>query len=237
MPGSRTPHAGPSPETKSSATRRAGWRWRMAQVLERRWWKRYLGNKSPGEYRTWKRRYWLDLLAPHRHALLLDEPQRLLDAGCGPAGINLALDGHNVTALDPLLDRYSVELPAFAALQVPGVAYISAPLEGYRHPQQVDGACCLNAINHVDDLDAALDALTAAVRPGGWLLLGVDAHRSPLLRALFRALPGDALHPHQHSAMEYRRFLEARGWQIEDQRCLKPGRIFDYVLFRARRQG
>jgi len=206
----------------------------MAQALERRWWKRYLGNQSPDEYRSWKRRYWLDLLAPHRDALSLNQPQRLLDAGCGPAGINLALDGHTITALDPLLDRYSVELPAFAALQVSGVTYISAPLEGFRTPQPFDGACCLNAINHVEDLDAALDALTLAVRPGGWLLLGVDAHRSTLLRGLFRALPGDALHPHQHNTAEYRVFLQARGWHVQDERCLKPGRVFDYVLFRAR---
>jgi 2-polyprenyl-6-hydroxyphenyl methylase/3-demethylubiquinone-9 3-methyltransferase len=209
----------------------------MAQALERRWWKRYLGNKSPAEYRSWKRRYWLELLAPHRDALHLDQPQRLLDAGCGPAGINLALDGHTVTALDPLLDHYSVELPAFAALQVPGVTYLSAPLEGFRPALPFDGVCCLNAINHVNDLDAALDTLGAVVRPGGWLLLGVDVHRSLALRNLFRAIPGDALHPHQHTAAEYRGFLEARGWRVDDQRCLKPGKIFDYVLFRARLAG
>ena len=214
-------------------TRRAGWRWALAQGLEKRWWKRYLRKLNASEYRTWKSQYWLKLLEPHREALELDRPQRLLDAGCGPAGINVVLKGHQVLALDPLLDFYAAELPMFSSLKGEGVEYRTQSLEQHQPAVLYDGACCMNAINHVDDLDAALDALTAAVKPGGWLLMGVDAHRHGVLKRLFRLLPGDALHPHQHDAAEYRAMLQSRGWVISDERVQKPGGIFDYVLFRA----
>jgi SAM-dependent methyltransferase len=219
---------------------RAGWRWRLAQALERRWWRRYLRGKDPAAYRAWKAAYWNDLLARHAAEFGLDRPQDLLDAGCGPAGVNLVLPdhaAHRVTALDPLLDRYR-ELPAWPALERPEVRYVTGPLEGA--PERLgtaafDGVLCLNAINHVDDLGAALDALGRLTRPGGWLLLGVDAHTAGWRKRLFRLLPGDALHPHQHDADEYVRLLEARGWTVAARAVHRPGRWFDYVLLGARR--
>ncbi len=214
---------------------RAGWRWSLAQWLEERWWKRYLRSRDPEAYMVWKRNYWLKLLADQWSVLGLDDPQFILDAGCGPAGINMALDGHRVVAIDPLLDRYRSGLSHFNQLQVEGVEYRCTGLENFEYGERFDGICCLNVINHVDDLNAALDSLWVNLKPRGWLLLGIDAHKSGLLKALFRAVPGDALHPHQHSAAEYRAMLESRGWLIEDERVYQPGRIFDYVLFRARK--
>jgi 2-polyprenyl-3-methyl-5-hydroxy-6-metoxy-1,4-benzoquinol methylase len=243
--------AGPSP----IQVRRAGWRWKLAQQLEALWWKRYLRGADPLRYRAWKKAYWLELLGPHRGALGLERRQdagaggqtlrpRILDAGCGPAGINLALadtEGESgmpalhLTALDPLMNHYRQKLPAWPVLQTPGVHYLHQKLEEHQPEQPYDGLCCLNAINHVDDLDAALDALTQSIRPGGWLLLGVDAHRSVALQRLFRLIPGDALHPHQHTASEYQAMLQNRGWLVEDLRVHKPGRVFDYVVIRARK--
>ncbi len=227
IPGNGVPAAG------SPKTRRAGWRWNMAQALERRWWRNYLRGRTAVEYRAWKHEYWLKLLEPHQHALGLERPQRILDAGCGPAGINLVLKRHSVVAIDPLLELYAAELPLFAELRVEGVEYQCSTLESHRPATHYDGAFCMNAINHVEDLDAALNALTAVVKTGGWMLLGVDVHRSEFLKTIFRVLPGDALHPHQHNAAEYRTMLETRGWKIMDYRIEKPGRIFDYAVFRA----
>ena len=208
----------------------------MAQALERRWWKRYLGDKDPATYRTWKAAYWNDLLAPYQESLNLDRPQRILDAGCGPAGINLVLDRHDVVAIDPLLDRYATDLAAWPELRHKNVDYRNTSLEAFRPKALFDGACCLNAINHVNDLDRALDALFAAVKPGGWILLGIDAHTATWRKHLFRAIPGDALHPHQHDAAEYTTMLTARGASILRTDTHKPGRIFDYVLVLARKR-
>jgi 2-polyprenyl-6-hydroxyphenyl methylase/3-demethylubiquinone-9 3-methyltransferase len=68
-------------------------------------------------------------------------------------------------------------------------------------------------------------------------LLGVDVHTASWRKQLFRAIPGDALHPHQHDTAEYRRLLQDRGWTLLDERTHKPGRIFDYVLLLARFEG
>lgn len=222
----------------------AGWRWRLAQKLEARWWQRYLKGKDPVAYRAWKANYWRELLEPFAPELRLDRPQTLLDAGCGPAGINLILPEaggaappHTVTALDPLLDRYRA-LPAWAVLRREGVRYTTGTLEkapALLGEHAFDGIACLNAINHVNDLGLALDALGRLGKPGAWLLLGVDVHTAGWRKSLFRAIPGDALHPHQHDTAEYRRMLQDRGWTLQAERTHKPGRIFDYVLLLARR--
>ena len=38
-------------------------KWKLAQTIELRWWKNYLGDKNPTEYRAWKKQYWLNLLS------------------------------------------------------------------------------------------------------------------------------------------------------------------------------
>ena len=38
------------------------WKWRLAQALEIRWWKRYLTGKDKTAYYDWKRTYWSNTL-------------------------------------------------------------------------------------------------------------------------------------------------------------------------------
>lgn len=211
--------------------RTTGWRWRVAQRAELQWWQRYLDGQRPELYLNWKRDYWRAFLRDNN--LQLPPGARVLDAGCGPAGIFTVLPDHAVTALDPLLDEYAAKLPHFTPADYPYVDFVSGALEDYTTDVRFDYIFCLNAINHVADMDRALDRLVATLAPGGTLALSIDAHRHSWLKPIFRALPGDILHPQQHDLPDYQQALDRRGLLLDRSQLLKREAIFDYYLLTA----
>jgi 2-polyprenyl-6-hydroxyphenyl methylase/3-demethylubiquinone-9 3-methyltransferase len=208
-------------------------RWRFAQYLERRWWKRYLREKPAERYLKDKKAYWARTLAE-----LGWEPvagRKVLDAGCGPAGVYIHIgEIEQVTALDPLLDSYEADLAIFRRADYPNVEFLTQPLEeAFSQETGFEAIYCFNAINHVSDWDAAIDALTAHARPGTRMLMTSDVHRHKLLLPIFKALPGDALHPQQHGPEAYRSALKQRGWRIEREDVLRVEAIFNYTSWIA----
>jgi 2-polyprenyl-6-hydroxyphenyl methylase/3-demethylubiquinone-9 3-methyltransferase len=212
-------------------------KWRIAQGLEIRWWKRYLRGKDVEAYLDWKRNYWKRFLDPLGDDLLLDEGAAILDAGCGPAGVFVILDGFDVTAVDPLLDRYAAELPHFDPAKHPGVRFVTDTIERFEGNGKFRTIFCLNAINHVRELDTALDNLFHLLAEDGKLVLSVDCHRYGLLKKLFRLFPGDALHPHQHDLADYRKMIGARGGKVIREVLSRPGHIFDYHVLVVEKAG
>ena len=201
-------------------------RWQIAQALEIRWWKNYLRKKDKAVYLRDKQQYWQKVLA--KMDLQLKPGERVLDAGCGPAGIFIILDRQKVDALDPLLDQYAEQLDHFDPSAYPWVNFETRPLETIQVFQAYDKVFCLNVINHVADIDLCLDHLIAATVPNGYLLLAIDVHNYPLMKWLFRLIPGDVLHPHQHSLTDYKAMIAQRGGQVEKQLCWKKGFLFDF---------
>lgn len=212
---------------------RSKYRWRLAQAAEIWWWRFYLRRRDKESYLSAKRGYWRRVL---QEARLFPAPgETVLDAGCGPAGIFIILDKQRVHAIDPLLDEYRRRLPHFSTADYPWTTFYPSTLENFAPPRKYSLVFCLNVINHVAELDTALDRLLECLAPGGTLLLSVDAHRFSLLKGLFRLIPGDILHPHQHALSDYRQFIEAGGGRLSKVVKLKPGRIFDYYLMRVER--
>ena len=208
-------------------------KWTIAQWAEIRWWKRYLKEKNPSEYKSWKTKYWQEFIAPILADLQLDYNSKILDVGCGPAGIFTIFDQYEVTAVDPLLDRYEQNLPYFSPKDYPYTTFVNAPLEEFHPTHKYDLVCCLNAINHVSDLDKSLDQLTDCIAPKGTLLFSIDAHNHSFFKRLFRLLPGDILHPHQYDLQEYEQMLLERGLKIEKTLHQDEGFFFDYYLILA----
>lgn len=210
------------------------WKWRLAQAAEIRWWRFYLAGRGRKDYLRAKGQYWLRVLAAAGVDPLPGE--RVLDAGCGPAGIFMVLTAQRVDAVDPLLEKYAADLPHFSRDDYPYAIFYNQRLEDFRITAPYPLVFCLNAINHVADLKSSMDQLARATQSGGTLLLGVDTHRRAFLKKIFRVLPGDILHPHQHVLGDYLGMLQHRGFIIERTICIKPGRIFDYHLVVARRK-
>ena len=123
------------------------WRWRLAQFLELRWWRRYLQQLNWPDYVEAKRVHWRKVLTQMELQLLSGE--RVLDAGCGPAGIFTILEAQKVDAIDPLLEAYEKKLPDFQLNQFPYVHFQAMMLEQLDQQEVYDHVFCLNAINHV----------------------------------------------------------------------------------------
>lgn len=211
-----------------------GIRWWVAQKLELRWWKHYLRRQTPAEYLQKKRAYWHRVLKETQWTPRAGD--RILDAGCGPAGIFLILDQYRVDACDPLIDAYAHHLRHFRPTQYPWVQFYSQAMEaGFPNPPY-DFVCCTNAINHVRDMNLALRRLTEAMKPGSRMLLSSDVHRWTWIKYIFRWLPGDVLHPHQYDLADLCRQLQQHGLEIVQTQSLKKGLLFDYQFICAQWQ-
>ena len=201
-------------------------RWKIAQKAELKWWKNYLKGKSPEEYLNWKQNYWQQFLKqinlPETRGL------QILDAGCGPAGIFTILENNQVTAIDPLIDAYQNDIEHFKVASYPWVDFQNLSLEQLDHKDRYDVIFCINAINHVADLQLAYDRLIQSLKPGGSIVLSIDAHNFLLLKKIFQWLPGDILHPHQYDKTEYLQFLQKRGVKKLNEYRLDQAFIFDY---------
>ncbi len=209
------------------------WKWGLAQQAELRWWQWYLRNKDRDRYLEAKAAYWHRVLA---HMDIQVPPgASVLDAGCGPAGIFMILSEQTVTAVDPLIDAYAGHLQHFSPTDYPWVTFRCGILEELPDRAAYSWIFCMNAINHVADLNRCLHNLARALQPDGKLLLGVDVHRNPSLKQLFRWLPGDILHPQQHSLSDYRALLPMCGLRVRQAVRFKAGRIFDYYLLLVER--
>lgn len=207
------------------------WRWKMAQAAEIRWWQNYLSKKEPTEYLNWKKKYWRNFLKTCN--IEPQEGQRCLDAGCGPAGVFTVLDTQQVVAVDPLLTQYQEKLPHFVPQDYPFTSFITSSIEDFTPTSSFDFVFCLNAINHVDDIDKSVDRLLQALAPTGTLVFSIDAHNYQGFKRLFRLLPGDILHPHQYDLSEYENMLTSRGLKIINAHQIDKAFFFDYYVLLA----
>lgn len=216
-------------------------RWKIAQAAEIRWWQSYLNKKDKGEYLDWKKKYWRQFLEDCN--MEVPTGASCADIGCGPAGIFTVLEEQQVMAVDPLLEQYEAKLAHFNPADYPKVSFQTLPLEQLVNAQfvnaqfenaQFDYVFCLNAINHVADLDACLDNLIKIIKKDGTLVLSIDAHNHQVLKHIFRALPGDILHPHQYDLAEYQTMLTSRGLSIEATIHKDKAFFFDYFVLIAK---
>lgn len=209
-------------------------KWKLAQTLEFKWWQHYLHNKDVANYLSWKKNYWNNLLADINDVVSLSEKSEILDAGCGPTGIFIALNKHTVTAIDPLLDKYQT-LKHFKSQNYPNVTYKNIAIEALDDTEKYDYIFCLNAINHVNDIDKCYGNLVNALKPNGTLIISTDAHRSNFLKKIFQLIPGDMLHPIQLNIEEYNSFLEKRKMSILKNMLYKQESIFNYYITIAKK--
>ena len=209
-------------------------KWKIAQAAEIRWWQRYLKRKTKAEYLDWKRDYWLELLS--KLGLRMLPGDNVLDAGCGPAGIYIAFESQKVVALDPLLDSYEERLDHFNKKDYPYVEFLNMPLEEFNTEGKFEKVFCLNAINHVSDLEKSIATIINATKENGDLVVSVDAHNFPLLKHIFKILPGDILHPHQYELKDYKQFFNHSELDLHQTLLYKKEFIFNYFILHFKKK-
>lgn len=205
-------------------------RWKIAQLAELKWWKNYLEKKDVQEYLDKKAIYWHNIINKCGTELPINEGLSILDAGCGPAGIFMICKQQHVVAFDPLIDDYENNLPHFKKAFYPNVKFEKSTIEKFSSDQQFDIVFCMNAINHVENIENAYDVLCNLVKPGGKLVITIDAHNYQIFKHIFKAIPGDILHPHQYDIDEYGRFLTSHNFQVDKEVLLKKEFWFNHYL-------
>lgn len=96
--------------------------------------------------------------------------------------------------------------------------------------EKFDVVFCMNAINHVADINLAYDRLVDATKNNGYLVVSIDAHNHSFFKKLFRLIPGDILHPHQYDLDEYCDFMTARGCNIFKKQLVKKEFFFSHYV-------
>ena len=101
---------------------------------------------------------------------------RVLDIGCGPRGsLEWAASATERVGVDPLVDQY-----AQLGIRDHAMKYIKSGAESLPfEDQHFDIVSCFNALDHVDDVDAAIGEFTRVTRPGGIGLLLVEVDHEP----------------------------------------------------------
>lgn len=205
-------------------------KWSLAQKAELKWWENYLKGKDVDQYHNWKKAYWEKLLESIQSSCAANDGFDVLDAGCGPAGIFMNLSNCNVDAVDPLIDEYEKNLSHFKREQYPYTTFFSLPIEKYITTKKYDIIYCMNAINHVADINFSYDLLASMVKPGGKIVVTIDAHNFQFFKYLFRMVPGDILHPHQYDLKDYEKFLTERKFNLLQSVKLKDEFFFDHYM-------
>lgn len=213
----------------------ATWKWKLAQTLEYKWWQNYLKKKDTNEYLQWKIHYWQDVLLQISKYVDIPNSKAILDAGCGPAGIFIALKGNTVDAIDPLLGKYQ-NLPHFQPEKFAWTQFESTSIEALNETEKYDIIFCMNAINHVNNIELCYDNLVKALKPEGFLVISTDAHKHSFLKKIFQFIPGDMLHPVQLNINEYNAFLTNRKLGIVKNILSKEEKIFDYYITIAQKK-
>lgn len=211
-------------------------RWRAAQFVEVLWWWFYLRGKDKIEYLRRKKIYWQKQLDDCASVFTIKQEDKIIDMGCGPAGLYIMFPTQGVTAVDPLLDKYEEQLSFFSRADYPGVHFVTSPIETFTTADRFDYVFCMNAINHVNDIQAGFTRLATLAKPNGTIVVSIDAHNRGWLKAIFRIGPGDILHPHQYDLQEYKAFLEKEGFDIVKTICLDEGYIFSHYILVAQRR-
>lgn len=202
-------------------------RWILAQFFEKWWWRQYLSKKDITTYRRDKIKYWHTFL----NHIEVNQPEnkKVLDAGCGPAGIFCALSETNtIIGVDPLIDQYQEH---FQTLVQPGsnVTLIKENLESYQSNEPFNYIFCLNAINHVQQYDLCLQRLFQNGNKETLYIFSSDVHHSYLLAGIMKWLSWlDVLHPIQMTKDEYEESFKANGFEVKQSKLCKAGLIFNY---------
>jgi SAM-dependent methyltransferase len=190
-------------------------RWQASQRLELDFWEHW-SEVTP--YRNLNiPKYWSEELARFGCGPEFFENKRVMDVGCGPYGLIHFLDHAAVRVrVDPLLAEYHSRMP-LAGPQ------LSCAALGERLPlaaDSIDVAICFNALDHMQDPDAALFEIKRVLRRNGKLLLMI--HTFPSWAQPFYWI--DRLHPHHWTAPA---FLAQVGRTFRIERSITAHRRFD----------
>lgn len=195
-------------------------RWQRAQRYERDYWSSIAsgiaaGSVSQLNWYQWRAGELARRLRDLNRGALTEGQARVVEVGSGPVGIVGFFPASERVAVDPLEPHYASNT-TLTALRNPLVQYRGGaaeqlPCESGRY----DLAIIENCIDHVRDVDGAMQELERVLSPTGLLYLTVNCRTRwgfVAHRALSR-LRIDAGHPHTFTPHRVQRLLRDHGFK------------------------
>lgn len=163
----------------------------MAALEERHWW--FAARRK--------------ILGKMLASLRLPADAQILEAGCGTGG-NLDMLARHGRVYGMETNAQALEFAAAKGTATIAAGRLPAPIPF--SDQKFDLIALLDVLEHLDEDAAALDALRARLKPGGWLLLTVPAY--PFLWSRH-----DELHHHKrrYVAGGLRGVIEGAGYRVQ----------------------
>ncbi len=169
-------------------------RWELAINEEECMWKRacHVVSNIEGQRRIIE--YWSNVLDMMPFKIKPDN--RILDIGCGPAGILQAIKHGIKRGIDPLMEEYQSNFSLPSDCQ-----WISSKIEDYQDDEKFDIIFVWNSLDHVDDLHKAVQSIKRLLSKDGYLVISVWCHTTRIFEYYFKAFNRyiDKFHPHQLS--------------------------------------
>ena len=166
--------------------------WERIQRIERA----YQERKDPSTILAVNCLYWRRVLKSLPEGEFEIGPEsRVLDAGCGGAGILLALEEGIRSGFDPLMGFYLERFPHLAEAPV---RWIEADAEGFYAEEPFDFIFCINTLDHTRDPRRAAQNLEHLLAPSGKLVCVLNVHLTRFWRAYYERFYRFVDPPHPH---------------------------------------
>ena len=148
-----------------------------------------------------RRRTWAKLMELLKDDVTFDDSKKVLDIGCGPSSIFLALRQGTKYAVDPTLEHLFQSHPFVMEVEeYRDVNFISGSIEEVNLDNQFDVIFMINVLDHVAELKPVIDKVHELLVPSGILILPVDCYADKLVRSIQRFFDADLPHPHHFVA-------------------------------------
>lgn len=176
--------------------------WQYAQEEELKCW---IGMKKKLEthaYLKIKSQYWLDFLEKLGITAEDLRNQSVLEIGNGPSGLFLlAKENKQFFLCDPLNAKYKENFPWLFGCNV----MISSRAECLNLGQKFQSIFAINSIDHCDNINEFLVAVSKHLDPNGKFYLGVNTHNYKLIQLIWERFQAyiEPHHPYQMTTGQY----------------------------------
>ncbi len=181
-----------------------------------------------------RRHTWASLVDSLKGEIAFDSSKRVLDIGCGPTSIFLALREGEKYVVDPNLERLFQLHPFMREVEeYRDVNFISRPVEEATFDKQFDLIFMINVLDHVGALKPVIDKIDELLAPSGTLVAIVDCYADRTVRGIMSFFDVDLPHPHHFVAEDISRMFSSYKLKKQDNNISE---IFSDCTFRGKKR-
>jgi SAM-dependent methyltransferase len=204
-------------------------RWLSAQEQEKK------GVESADDIKEWlrvRRHTWSSLIDLLKNEIPLDDSKRILDVGCGPTSIFLALRSGEKYAIDPNLERLLALHPFIMDVEeYKDVNFIPKPIEEIASDKKFDLIFMINVLDHIGVVNSVMDKIGELLSPSGTIVVIVDCYADRVVKNILNFFDVDLPHPHHFIVEDIVKLFSSYKLVKQDDRIFH---IYDDCTFRGK---